>query len=273
MNWMQWIILLLVVVSFGVGIYYYDMLPDPMASHWDGEGNVNGYMEKTLAVFLIPVILAVFVGIFYVIPHIDPLKANIRKFDKYYQGFIVLFVFFLTYTQVLSVAWNLGYVFDMGKMIAPAMGIVFIYLGILMGNSKQNWFIGVRTPWTLSSQRVWERTHNIAKNIFMGIGLIWIAVGILAPAYTLYVLGLLLIAVIWLFVDSYLEYQKELKCGAPIKTGASMGAVSAAPMKTKAAAKKAKTPKKKPVKKAAAKPKKAAKKAPKKPVKKATKKK
>jgi len=218
-----------------------------------------------------------------VIPHIDPLKANIRKFDKYYQGFIVLFVFFLTYVQVLTVAWNLGYVFDMGKMIAPAVGIVFIYLGILMGNSKQNWFIGVKTPWTLSSQHVWERTHNIAKDIFIGIGLIWIAVGILAPAYTLYVLGLLILAVIWLFVDSYLEYQKELKGGAPIKSSTPVGAVpSSAPMKTKVGAKKAKSVEK-PVKKAAkpaaskpkAKPKKTAKKAKagKKPVKKVAKKK
>ena len=275
MNWMQWIILVLLVASFGVGIYYYNLLPEPMASHWDVEGNVDGYMEKPLAVFLIPVLLVVFVGLFYVIPHIDPLKANIRKFDKYYQGFIVLFVFFLAYTQVLEVAWNLGYGFQMGKMIAPAIGIIFIYLGILMGKCKQNWFIGVKTPWTLSSQHVWDRTHNIAKDIFLALGLIWIAVGILAPGYTLYVLGLLILAVIWLFIDSYLEYQRELKGGTPIKPPIPEGASS--PMKTRAASRAAETRKpaakagKTPVKKAAKTSKAAPRKAAKKPVKKAAK--
>ncbi len=144
-----------------------------------------------------------------------------------------------------------------------------------MGKCKQNWFIGVRTPWTLSSQHVWDRTHNIAKSIFLAIGLIWIAVGILAPAYILYVVGILILAAIWLFVDSYLEYQKELKGNLPVQTAPT---VAAAPMKTKAAAmkKSAKAPKK-PLKKVAkpkaAKPKKATQKAAKKPVKKGAKKK
>lgn len=262
MNWMQWIILILLLGSVGVGIYYYDSIPEQMVTHWNAAGEANGYMEKDVGLFLMPATMIVLLFFFYLIPHIDPLKENIKKFDKYYEGFIFIFMFFLAYIHFLSVAWNLGYSFEINRLTAPALGVLFIYLGMLCGKSKQNWFIGIRTPWTLSSERVWERTHNIAKDIFMGIGALWIVIGLLAPAYILYLVGLLIVAALLLFVDSYFEYKKELAgVGAPKKD------TKAAPLKTKvgkmAAARKAmkkkaaKPKKKKPVKKAA--PKKAAK--------------
>ncbi len=252
MKWMQWLIALLVVTSFGVGFYYYDAVPDYMVSHWNAAGEPDGYMEKSAGLFFLPVLLVIFVAIFYVIPHIDPLKENIKKFDRYYQGFIVLFVFILSYSQVLMVAWNIGYIFEISRMMAPVLGLLFVYLGILCGKCRQNWFIGVRTPWTLSSERVWTRTHNIAKDVFIAIGLIWIAVGILAPGYTPYLIGLLIIAVIGLFVDSYFEYKRELGGRKRMELGA-----TTAPVKTRAgkvaAAKKAAAPRKRRVKKKAVK--------------------
>ncbi len=259
MNWMQWIILLLLLGSVGIGIYYYDAIPDYMVTHWNAAGEANGYMEKDIGLFLMPVTMIVLLLIFYIIPHIDPLKENIKKFDKYYEGFIFIFMFFLAYVHFLSVAWNLGYSFEITRLTAPAFGVLFIYLGMLCGKSKQNWFIGIRTPWTLSSERVWERTHNIAKDLFMGIGALWIIVGILVPAYVIYLVGLLIVSSLLLFVDSYFEYKKELAgVGAPKK------ASKAAPLKTKAgkkaavkkAVKKRMAAKKKIVAKKAAKPKK-----------------
>jgi uncharacterized membrane protein len=253
MNWMQWIILILLLGSVGVGVYYYDALPDQIVTHWNAAGEADGYMEKDIGLFLMPAAMIVLLLFFYLIPHIDPKKENIKKFDQYYEGFIFIFMFFLAYIHFLSVAWNLGYVFEINRLTAPALGILFMYLGVLCGKSKQNWFIGIRTPWTLSSERVWARTHNIAKDMFMGIGGLWIVVGLFAPAYILYLVGLLIVAALILFVDSYFEYKKEL-AGVGV---APKKAVEAAPLKTKAGkkavAKKASKPKKKPVKKAAAK--------------------
>ena len=238
MNWMQWLIALLVICSFGISIYYYDAMPEYVVSHWDSAGEPDGYMEKGAGVFFLPVLLVVFVAVFYLIPHIDPLKENIKKFDRYYQGFVVLFVAFLAYTHFLSIAWNLGYSFNISKLMAPVLGIIFIYLGMLCGHCRQNWFIGIRTPWTLSSKRVWQRTHNIAKNLFIAIGLLWIAVGILAPEYMLYMVVLLVLAALGLFVDSYFEYKRELGEAKPMRTE-----VRKISPQTKAAAKKAVLPK------------------------------
>ncbi|MBD3398625.1 DUF1648 domain-containing protein [Candidatus Micrarchaeota archaeon] len=276
MNWMRWIILVLLLGSIGVSAYYYDAVPEYMATHWNAAGEADGYMEKGVGMFLMPGAMLVLLVFFYLIPHIDPLKENIKKFDRYYEGFIFLFTFFLAYIHFLSVAWNIGYSFEINRFTAPVLGILFIYLGVLCGKSKQNWFIGIRTPWTLSSERVWERTHNIAKDVFIGLGALWLVVGFIMPGYILYLVGLLIVSAVILFVDSYFEYKRELageraeKVGKEILKGE---IVEAAPMKTKAgkksaakkkAAGKKKAPKKKPQKK---------KKASAKPTKKASKKK
>jgi len=262
MNWMQWIILVLLLSSVGVGVYYYDSIPEQMVTHWNAAGEADGYMEKDIGLFLMPAAMIVLLLFFYLIPHIDPKKENIKKFDRYYEGFIFLFMFFLAYIHFLSVAWNLGYVFEINRLTAPALGILFIYLGMLCGKSKQNWFIGIRTPWTLSSERVWERTHNIAKDLFMGIGALWIVIGLLAPAYILYLVGLLIVSALILFVDSYFEYKKELagvetapKAVEPLKTEVGKRAAARKAMKKTAA-----KPKKKPVKKKSKPKKKASKK-------------
>lgn len=253
MNWMQWIILVLLLGSVAVSLYYYDSVPEYMATHWDAAGEPDGYMEKGTGLFLMPAVLVLLVVFFYLIPHIDPLKENIRKFDQYYEGFIFILVFFLAYVHFLSLAWNIGYSFDVTRMTVPALGVLFVYLGVLCGKCRQNWFIGVRTPWTLSSEHVWERTHDKAKDVFLGVGVLWIVVGLLAPEYVLYMVGLLILAAVWLFVDSYFEYKKE-KEGGGIPAEA-VPVAKAAPMKTKAgaAAKKKAVKKKAPKKKPAAK--------------------
>lgn len=252
MNWMRWIILVLLLGSIGVSLYYYDAVPEYMVTHWNAAGEADGYMEKGIGMFLMPGAMVVLLLFFYLIPHIDPMKENIKKFDRYYEGFIFLFTFFLAYIHFLSVAWNIGYSFEINRFTAPVLGILFIYLGILCGKSRQNWFIGIRTPWTLSSERVWERTHNIAKDVFIGLGALWLVVGFLMPGYILYLVGLLIVAAIILFVDSYFEYRRELAGESAEKRGKGVvkGEIAeAAPMKTKAG-KKSTAKKKAAVKKA-----------------------
>ncbi len=98
------------------------------------------------------------------VPKIDPLKSNIAKFRGYYDDFILFIAAFLLYIHGLTIAWNLGFEFDMAKMIIPAMAAVFWFAGALMKNSKRNWFIGVRTPWTISlvaySYLLWRKTPS-----------------------------------------------------------------------------------------------------------------
>jgi len=88
-------------------------MPDEMASHWNFKGEVDDYLPKFWGLFLMPIISLGLFLLFLLIPKIDPLKANIEKFRKYFDGFMVLMMVFLFYIYLLSIIWNLGKRFDM----------------------------------------------------------------------------------------------------------------------------------------------------------------
>ena len=95
----------------------------------------------------------------YFFPRFDPLKTNIDSFKSSYHWFIAIFAGFFFYLQMLIIAWNIGMQFDFTRVLIPAFAVLFFYCGKLMGNAKQNWFIGIRTPWTLSNKIVWEKVN------------------------------------------------------------------------------------------------------------------
>jgi len=186
-------------------------MPDKMASHWNAQGEVDGYMSKFWGVFLMPTVSVGLFLLFLLMPKIDPLKANIEKFRKYYDGFIVMMIAFLFYAYALTIAWNLGFVFNMTQFMMPAMGLLFYYIGILTEKAKRNWFIGIRTPWTLSSEKVWNKTHNIGGKLFKAVGVIAL-LGIFFPKQMLFFVFFPVIFVAgYLIVYSYVEFQKEKK--------------------------------------------------------------
>ncbi len=155
------IILLIILISFTTGIYFYPQMPGNIASHWNAQGEVDGYMSKFWGLFLMPIISLVLFLLFLFIPRIDPLKVNIEKFRKYFDYFMIIFFAFLFYLYLLTIVWNLGARFNMIQFLSPAFGVLFFYCGIMIENAKRNWFIGIRTPWTLSNEEVWNKTHNI----------------------------------------------------------------------------------------------------------------
>jgi len=205
------VISFIILLSFVLAIYLYPQMPERMASHWNTKGEVDGYMCKFWGLFLMPIILLGLFLLFILIPKIDPLKENIAKFRKYFDGFIVLITLFLFYIYLLSIAWNLGKRFNMGQMMMPALGMLFYYCGILTENAKRNWFIGIKTPWTLSSERVWNKTHKIGGKLFKAAGLIAF-LGIFSPNYAFYfILVPALLVAFYTIIYSYFEYQKETK--------------------------------------------------------------
>ncbi|MCX9024482.1 MAG: SdpI family protein [Candidatus Methanoperedens sp.] len=199
----------IIILSFAVSIYYYPQMPEKVASHWNAEGQVNGYMSKFWGLFLMPVISVGLLLLFILIPRIDPLKSNIQEFRKYYDGFVVLIMVFLFYLHLLTIFWNLGYTFNIITFLSPAFALLFYYSGILIENAKRNWFIGIRTPWTLSSDKVWDKTHKIGGKLFKLAGILALF-AIFFESYAILVIVVPVIMVsIYTVVYSYLEYQKE----------------------------------------------------------------
>lgn len=182
-------------------------MPELMASHWNTAGEVDGYMSRFWGVFLMPIIsLAVF-GLMIFLPRIDPLKQNVDKFKGYYDGFILTLFLFLFYIYGLTLAWNLGYRFPMGAILLPAFACLFFYIGVMLAKSKRNWFIGIKTPWTLSSEEVWDKTHRLGATLFKLAGVLAL-IGLLLPDYAFwFILVPILLFTLVLFAYSYIIFK------------------------------------------------------------------
>jgi len=207
------VVLVLLVAATIVGIALWNRLPDPMASHWNENDQVNGYMSKFWGVFLMPLITLGMFLLFLIIPSIDPLKANIAQFRDAFNLFITLIVAFMVYIYFLTLRWNLGYTdFAMSKAMLPAMGILFFFVGYMLRKAKRNFFIGIRTPWTLSSDRVWDETHRLGSVLFMVSGVLAFIGSFFGGMLAFWFLFVPLIgSTLITLVYSYVLYQREVK--------------------------------------------------------------
>lgn len=206
-------VLLMIAAATVAGILLWNQLPDPMASHWNINDQVDGYTSKFWGVFMLPLIALGMLVLFIVIPGIDPLKANIAQFRDVFNLFITLMVAFMLYIYALSLRWNLGYTdFEMSKAMLPAMGILFFFIGYMLRKAKRNFFIGIRTPWTLSSDKVWDETHRIGSVLFMISGVLAL-IGALFGGTTAFwfLFGPIIGSTLITLVYSYMIYQKEIK--------------------------------------------------------------
>ena len=207
------IVLILIVVATLAGLLLWNRLPDQMASHWNVNDQVDGYMPKTWGVFMVPLITLGMLLLFLVIPSIDPLKANIAQFREAFNLFIVLMVAFMLYIHALTLTWSLGYTgFKMSTSMLPAMGLLFIFIGFMLRKAKRNFFIGIRTPWTLSNDRVWDETHRLGSILFMASGVLALIGGIFGGMTAFWFLFVPIMgSTIFLLAYSYVLYQRETK--------------------------------------------------------------
>src|SRR3989338_10772898 len=201
-------ILLILLALTGVGVYYYPYLPAQVATHWSAAGEVNGYMGKFWGLFLLPIMAVVIAGFMFLLPKIDPLRRNIESFQKEYNLLILTVVVLLAYLQILMLVWNLGMRFDFTRFVGVALGAMFFVIGLILPKTKRNWWVGIRTPWTLSSDKVWERVHRHGGKLFKAVGVaaivgsFWGAKGLIAAVV------LVVAASMWLSVYSYLVFRQ-----------------------------------------------------------------
>ncbi|MFH0834744.1 MAG: SdpI family protein [Candidatus Micrarchaeota archaeon] len=205
-EWLPWAF---VALSFVLSAAFYFQLPDVMVTHWDAQGMPNGWMGKNMATLFMPVLGALLVGLFYLIPKIDPLGANIAKFKDVYWGFVSFMALFMAYIHGVSLALNAGYGFNITYAIIPALAVLFYYVGYMMERVQPTWFIGIRTPWTMSSEGVWKKTHALGAKLFKAFAVV-VMLTLFTMNYSFYIViaGALACGIVPV-VYSYLEFQKE----------------------------------------------------------------
>lgn len=201
----------ILLFSFILSVYFYSQVPEQMATHWNSRGEVDGYMPKLWGLFSMPVVTTGLVLMLLVVPRIDPKKGNIEKFRKYYDKFIIIFVLFMVTIHLQILLWNTGIRINPNSVLPAGIGVLFYYIGNLIENAERNWFIGIRTPWTLSSDGVWRKTNRLGAKLFKTAGIVAIF-GVLVPdfAFLFIIIPALFIAG-FTIVYSYVEYQKEIR--------------------------------------------------------------
>ncbi len=202
--------ILLILVSFAFGVYFYQHFPDRVASHWNFKGEVDGYTGKFFGSLFIPLLLLGMYVLFLVLPKIDPKKERYAEFMGVYNlvKTLILGVMFVIF--LATGYYNLGFKISIGSLVPMLIGAMFIVMGNYMGKIKNNWFLGIKTPWTLSSENVWNKTHRLGGWLFMLFGLGLVLVPFLPASYSPVILfGGVIILVLGTFVYSYWLYRKE----------------------------------------------------------------
>lgn len=198
----------LVLATFVAAVLVYPRMPVLIASHWGINNQVNGYTGKFWGVFLLPLIMFGCYLLLIIIPRVDPKAHNIKKFEKHFDLFVTTFLLFFAYIFGLTIFWNLGLRFNLVQFMVPGFAFLFYAISTVVRHAEPNWTIGIRTPWTLSSDSVWHKTHKLGGKLFQVVAVISL-LGIFMPSYAIWFVTLPVMAVaINLVLYSYLEYRK-----------------------------------------------------------------
>ncbi len=174
---------LLIALSVLIGVFAYPYLPDQMPMHWNIHGEVDGYWDKQYAAFFPPLLMIVLMALFIFMPRIDPKKENYKKFSSSYTIFITIMNVFFLLLQSMTISYGLGVNIDISLVVNLGIGLLFIVLGNYLPRIKHNYFIGIRTPWTLANEKTWRKTHQLSGKLFVMAGILLVAISFLPGIY------------------------------------------------------------------------------------------
>lgn len=204
--------IVLIGLTIAAWVIAYPSLPTQIPIHWEMNGEANGYSSKLMAMLTQVGIMVLIYALFIAVPLIDPKKENYKYFTKAYVfiHYFLLILFFIMNILTLLVA--LDFNIPMGSLGTFVLGSILIILGNFLQTVRTNYFIGIRTPWTLSSEIVWKRTHRFAGKMMFIAGIIIILSSFLPPAWIEVIIPISIIAAAGLpLIYSYRLYQREIK--------------------------------------------------------------
>ena len=201
--------LILILLMFVSGIYLYPLLPPNVPTHWGPDGRVDGYGPKGFTLILIPALTLIIYLAMTFIPYIMVYKENFKRFEKYYDEFKLMMTMFFALLYTFTLLPNFGFKINMNFFMIPVMAILFYYIGHMMPKFKRNYFIGIRTPWTLASEEVWNKTHKKTAWIFKIGGLFFIIAAIFNKFFIWIIIGYIISLILYIFIYSYVIYKKE----------------------------------------------------------------
>jgi uncharacterized membrane protein len=175
-----WLALLLVALGFVLGALTYDRLPERMAVHWGLDGNVNGWMSRPMGALFLPLVMLLIVVLMICGPDLRR-GADKALEPRVYPTLVTVMAGFMLFMQGLLLLLNMGSPLSIHRLGGAAVGLLIAIIGNYMGKVPRNRYVGIRLPWTLESDEVWERTHRFAAPILVAGGLVLFVFSLARP--------------------------------------------------------------------------------------------
>lgn len=203
-----------VVAMLALGAYAWTQLPSgaEVPIHWGPDGTPNGYASKSIGLFLLPLITAGLAVLLAFIPRFEPRRANLERSGKAYGAIWVGVMLLMAGIQVIVVATTLGGTPDMTQLMLLGIGALYLVIGNYLPKVRPNYMMGIRTPWTLTSDLAWTRTHRVGGRLFVAEGLLFIALGLVGVAPETLVaamVGGIVVLLVVLFTYSYQVWKTD----------------------------------------------------------------
>lgn len=199
-----------ILAALAFGIWALPTLPAEVASHWGLDGEPDGWSSRTTAVYVLPLIGLGIAALLAFLPRTDPRQKNVELHAGTYWLVANATLIVISAIHIGMIAFNLGWPVPLTRIVAVAIGGLFVLIGNVMTRMRPNWFMGIRTPWTLSSDVVWRRTHRVGGYGFVIGGILVILAGILRPGWASWVmLASVGAAAILSIVYSYVVWREE----------------------------------------------------------------
>jgi uncharacterized membrane protein len=206
----KWIPLLIVAAALIASALVYPRLPETMPTHWDMSGRPDGWSDRAWGAWFLPIFLVVMWGLVQILPRIDPRGSNYAKFGGAFEAIIVSVMLFMLGLHFVVLGASLGYPVQMQRIMPIGICVLLIVIGNLLPRARPNWFVGIRTPWTLSSDRVWEKTHRFGGRVFVAGGILITMAGFLWVEWAHAVLfTVIILCGSAALIYSYVEWKRE----------------------------------------------------------------
>jgi uncharacterized membrane protein len=202
---------LIMLALLVAGVVLYSHLPERVPTHWGLHGNVNGYSSRFQAVVIMPAIMAGIMLMFAVLPALSPRHFEIEPFLTTYLYLMLVITVALAYFQAIVLWAAFRPDLPISQTILGGFCVLWMLIANVMGKVKRNFFIGIRTPWTLASERVWYATHRFAARVWVWSGLIGLLLAFIYPlAAIIVIIGSSFVPV----VQSFVYYKRLERQGA-----------------------------------------------------------
>jgi uncharacterized membrane protein len=202
-----------IVAMLAVSAWAWFQIPEgqDVPVHWGPTGAVDGYGPKWLGLLGLPVIGAIVLAVLVVLPRIEPRRDHLARSTPAYVTTGGAVMLMLAGLHVAAVLAAVGVPVDVSRVAFAGAGLLFVVVGNMLGKTRSSWLFGIRTPWTLSSERSWSRTHRLGGRVFIVLGLAVLVVGIVGgPLPALVVLiGGLIPSVVGLAWYSYVVWRDD----------------------------------------------------------------